>query len=467
MKAGHERTEQNVEHALGRYRPLLDDWEAFVAASCRPVAPVLWAHPDRITAEALHAQLVTAEAVPWSPGTFRWPVARPGRHWAHAAGLYFVQEEASQLPVRLLDVRRGQRVLDLCAAPGGKTARIALALEGTGTVVANDRKAGRQAATAATASRLGLTNVVITTRDGTTFEDAPLEEGGGFDRVLVDAPCTAEGNLSGRLRRKPVEAGYRRFITDVQRALLRRAVALCRPGGRVVYSTCTYAPEENEAVVDAVLRDGDVELAEVVVPGLSTSPAVASFGDARWQGGGLRLWPHRSGTGGFFAAALDKPGETRAPREPAHTDPNLRARWLPVAERHGWPTDLPLRTAGRSIWWTGTEVAPPPGAVTSAGLCLVRRPDSSLKVTTEAAMRLGRSATHQWVSLTAEQVIPYQSRQSVVLAPAQRERASGGQVIVRYGPHALGMGMLRDAVLESEFPKAWAWAPNAPPDDPR
>ena len=291
-----------------RYRELVSDGPAFMESLLTALPSVIWPQPERLDRAGLAALFeARSEPVAWTSDALRLEgVDRPGKHWGHWTGLYYVQEEASLLPARLLDAKPGERVLDLCAAPGSKTARIAFALENRGTIVANDRKATRHAATSASLARLGLANVTTTVADGSTLPDAI----GTWDCVLVDAPCTAEGNLGPRTR----ESGdYRTFIAGVQEALLRRALELCRPGGRVVYSTCTFAPEENEAVLDAALRAfEDVDVVEVEIDGLRTSPGI----DA-WRGRtfdprvrrALRLWPHESGTGGFFAALLHKAGD--------------------------------------------------------------------------------------------------------------------------------------------------------------
>lgn len=446
-----------------RYRALVSDGDALAESLRAPLPPVIWPQPERIDRDGLRALFETAPLpVGWSADALRLPgVERPGKHWAYRAGLYHVQEEASLLPVRMLDPRPGERVLDLCAAPGGKTARIAFALGNRGTVVANDRKTERHTATTAAVVRLGLTNVTLTAADGAALPDAA----GRWDAVLVDAPCTAEGNV-GRGRR---ETGrYRGFIAGVQRALLRRALELCRPGGRVVYSTCTLAPEENEAVIDAALREReDVDVEAVTIEGLRTSPGVDRFEGAVYDPRvtrAMRLWPHLSGTGGFFAALLRKAGDGRAEggepmrevAEPALASPRLRA----FAERYGVPEEA---FEGQRLFERGryARVVPDehrmPGwdAHVATGLVFCRRRERG-KIATGAALRYGRLATKQIVDLDLERVRAYQAREPIPLRPSDREHlAGGGYVIVRHGPHALGMALDRGDHLESEFPTAW------------
>lgn len=218
------------------------------------------------------------------------------------------QEEAALLPVKLLAPQSGELILDLCAAPGNKTAQIAIALNNCSTVITNDKHAGRLAPLHAATARLGLVNVTTTAIDGINF---PLEAG-PFDRILVDAPCSGEGTIrKGPGKHTEVPEKFRDWLRGTQRSLLRRAIDLCRPGGRIVYSTCTFAPEENEEIIDPVLNESrDIRL---ISPENSISGASPSI--IKWQGHNysdilsktIRLWPHKTDTGGFFAAIIEKP----------------------------------------------------------------------------------------------------------------------------------------------------------------
>ena len=216
---------------------------------------------------------------------------------------------------RLLDPRAGERVLDLCAAPGNKTAQIAVAMQNQGTVVANDARWARLAPVRRVLERLGILNVVATVEDGAIFPDGA----GRFDAVLADVPCSCDATV----RKSPKvvlrqDERRRPQVRGLQRAILRRAVDLCRPGGRVVYATCTFAPEENESVVHEVLEDLGATGADddpvlrvrpVEVPGLRLSPGLPAWQGQRFHPAlarSVRLWPHHNDTGGFYVAVLDK-----------------------------------------------------------------------------------------------------------------------------------------------------------------
>lgn len=238
------------------------------------------------------------EAVPtrWSPdgielrGTSdprQLPPYREGRLW--------VQDEASQLAAHLLGARPGERVLDLCAAPGGKCGHLAQLMGDRGRIVAVDVSPRRVRLLRAGMRRLGVRTVEARCLDASR----PLGLG-AFDRVLADVPCSG----LGALRRHP-ELKWRRRPEDIprfvslQRALLLQATRALAPGGTLLYATCTLLPEENEGVVDYLLGQ---------CPGLRLDDLSEHFPHWRplFEGGMLRLYPHRHGTDGFFAARLTK-----------------------------------------------------------------------------------------------------------------------------------------------------------------
>ncbi len=298
-----------------RYRSIIDDWEAFQQALERPLPAALWtnmlkASPGRL-ARLLPAEGIPLEPLPWRPGGFKLLVhdAKPGNHWGFLGGLYHVQEEVSLLPVLLLDPRPGDRVLDLCAAPGNKTAQIAVAMGNRGTVVANDRDYYRIRAIHHMMERLGILNTSTTLFDGANYPKGA----GLFDKILVDVPCTCEGTVrkSPELALDPT-GGLSRKMSGGQKALLRKAIQLCKPGGRIVYSSCTYAPEENEAVIDALLREVGrhvVRLVPARVEGFHTSEGLKAWDGETFDESlrlAMRIWPHQNDTGGFFVAVLEK-----------------------------------------------------------------------------------------------------------------------------------------------------------------
>ncbi len=295
-----------------RYRDIIDDWQAFADALARPLSPVVWTNTLRTTPERLRDWLgldgLAPEPLGWHPGAFRLPPGtKPGKSLAFLTGQYHVQEEVSLLPVTLLDPRGGERVLDLCAAPGNKTVQAAVKMGNRGTVIANDKSRQRLGVVRRNLERLGVTCAAVTVGDGRSLP----RSWGLFDRVLADVPCTCEGTT----RRNP-EVALRWQLSPLdqsvhQLALLEKAVEHTRPGGRIVYSTCTYAPEENEAVIDATLRRyaGELRLLPARIPGFRSAGGLTAWRDQRWDASlerTMRVFPHHNDSSGFFVAVLEK-----------------------------------------------------------------------------------------------------------------------------------------------------------------
>jgi 16S rRNA (cytosine967-C5)-methyltransferase len=213
-------------------------------------------------------------------------------------GRFTVQDEASQLVVALLDPKPGERVLDACAAPGGKATAIGERVGPGGQVLALDRHARRLDLVRSLARRLGLGWVRGVERDATR-PLADLAVPHAFDRVLVDAPCSGLGtlrrNADARWRVRPDDPAR---LAEIQLSILKNAAGVLRPGGVLVYSTCTLLPEENEEIVQAFLR----ETSEFwLCPAAETPSEARPVVDAE---GLLRCLPHRHDTDGFFAARL-------------------------------------------------------------------------------------------------------------------------------------------------------------------
>ena len=310
-----------LPHSIERYRELLPDWEAFVEALHRPLPTDLRRNPFKIGQERFEEELgregVTWEVLPGSPDCYRVSgLEGPGLTLAYHLGWYHPQGYTSTLPPLFLSPAPGSSVLDLCAAPGGKTSQLAAIMEGQGVLAANDINHRRLTILAANLERLAVPNALICSYRGENFPERFL-----FDHVLVDAPCTGQGTFrveEGNSWREDDEDALETMPT-LQERLLRKALCIVRPGGTVHYSTCSYAPEENEAVVSAVLEDG---LAEVVAadgdddaPG-TLSPLPARPGLTRWEdrefppdiAATLRFWPQDTASWGFYSALLRRTG---------------------------------------------------------------------------------------------------------------------------------------------------------------
>lgn len=245
------------------------------------------------------------ETFAWYPLGLRLDAGSPGKLLENLLGYIHIQEEVSMVPPLVLDPRPGETVLDLCASPGSKTTQISQMMENRGLVIANEPSLNRLAPLRSNCERLGCLNVAITRYDGRNFPRIP------FDRVLVDAPCSSEG----RERRGPgvlARSSCKRSmdLQVLQIGLLKNALRLTKPGGAVVYSTCTYAPEENELVVQAVLEETDeARLERISIPGLKECPGITEWNGRELKSelqSAARYYPHINDTGGFFVAKIIK-----------------------------------------------------------------------------------------------------------------------------------------------------------------
>lgn len=229
------------------------------------------------------------------------PQLRPGRHAYHHAGVFYVQEPSASVPAGLLGVRPGERVLDLCAAPGGKTSQLAAALRGEGLLVANEYVAARAGVLKSNLERMGVTNALVlnesTARVAAAFPAF-------FDKILVDAPCSGEGMF----RKESVAVTqYDQPLLDRCAALgaeiLENAAAMLAPGGILVYSTCTFAPGEDEGQIAAFLaRHPEFTLCDLSGCGFGQPGEANRAGNDPLQAEYCRrIWPCDGGEGHFMA----------------------------------------------------------------------------------------------------------------------------------------------------------------------
>jgi NOL1/NOP2/sun family putative RNA methylase len=244
--------------------------------------------------------------LPWSPAGFLvTDETRPGKHPYHAAGLYYLQDPHAQAVAEILAPQPGEKVLDLAAAPGGKTTHLASRMQNQGLLVANEIKTKRIGHLVSNLERWGARNVAILNE---TPERLAEVFGPFFDRVLVDAPCSGEGMF--RKDRAAIQGWSEEAILGCavrQNAILNYAARLVRPGGWLCYSTCTFATEEDEAVVTRFVENHPEF--EITAP-----PANVKLLNNHSPSKTVRLWPHHSSGEGHFIALLQRTGEIKGSR---------------------------------------------------------------------------------------------------------------------------------------------------------
>jgi len=248
--------------------------------------------------------------VPWCKEGFIFENEnRPAKSIAYQAGLFYIQEPSAMCPAEVLGVTPGQRVLDICAAPGGKSVQIAGKMRGKGTLISNDLSPTRCRALSKNLERAGVTNVIVLSSEPKKLaERFPLF----FDRILVDAPCSGEGMFR---RDEDLIKAYSKSKPEacvlMQKEILFFAAKMLSPGGQLVYSTCTFNPYENEEIISYFLEmNDDFELLPINHEALGISEGragwVASPFDLKNT---ARIWPHKATGEGHFIALLGKKDE--------------------------------------------------------------------------------------------------------------------------------------------------------------
>ena len=301
-----------VQTLAQKYASILPEPEAFLDFAQRPTRSVAWRNSLVVSRETLSEWFAEhcpeAEPLSWTVDGWRLPLGvKPGRWPIYLSGWIYVQDETSLLASTMLSAEPRERVLDLCAAPGGKAVRAAVMMNDQGTLIANEMSGGRLVSLRRAFERMQITCGTVSHGNALRY---PMQEE-SFDRVIADVPCTCEGtSRKQRIRNPESSAAFRSSINQTQKAILRRALQLCAVGGTVLYATCTYAPEENEMVIHAARNAADFEVVALPQPeGVNWSS-----GETYWQGhamrsdlsNSVRLWPHQNDSGGFFFACLRK-----------------------------------------------------------------------------------------------------------------------------------------------------------------
>ena len=246
--------------------------------------------------------------VPWAGNGYYYDAnLRPGKHAFHEMGIYYIQEPSAMSAAGLLDAKPGETVLDLCAAPGGKSTQIAASLQGKGLLVANEIHPARCKILSQNIERMGIGNALVTNEEpGALAAHFPVF----FDKILVDAPCSGEGMF-----RKNPDAMSEWSLDSVkmcanrQADILQKAAVMLKPGGRLVYSTCTFSPEEDEMSIAHFLKTHpDFEIERAASPFFD--PARPEWVNEDGDDFGLeytyRLWPHKLHGEGHYVAVLKK-----------------------------------------------------------------------------------------------------------------------------------------------------------------
>lgn len=288
-----------------------DQMEAFLASYERPLRPSLRVNRLKISSEAFrkaYGERFHLTPVTWEEAGFYYDEeTRPGRSALHEAGVFYIQEASAMIVGTVSGVRPGEKVLDLCAAPGGKSTHLAMKMQGQGILVSNEIMPARARILSRNIERMGVTNAVVTNEAPADLAD---HFPAFFDRIIVDAPCSGEGMFRKEEAAIPNWSPQNvALCAGRQREILEAADRMLKPGGTLVYSTCTFArPEDEENVAWFMSEHSNYEEEDL--------PALLGDRLDQWRlspgfdGRSLRVWPHKACGEGHFCARLRKSGGT-------------------------------------------------------------------------------------------------------------------------------------------------------------
>lgn len=447
-----------------RMRAMLgEEFDAYLASYEQKRQFGLRVNPLKVQAEDLRRKTsFHLQEIPWTrDGYFYKEEDMPARHPYYAAGLYYIQEPSAMTPASRLAVQPGDRVLDLCAAPGGKATALGAALKGEGVLVANDISNARAKALLRNLEVFGIPNLFVTNelpgKLAESFEDF-------FDKIMVDAPCSGEGMF----RKDPEvmktwDEERPEYFAKLQRDILKNAVKMLRPGGQMLYSTCTFSPQENEGSISWLLQEyPQMEL-------LSIEPYDGfSSGNPAWGDGNpelskcVRIWPHKMDGEGHFAALLQKkegiPAKDIRMSAPNRLDKKSRqilemffaqCQWKPQwdrieirAEKVYQVPQLPEKLAGIHFLRNG--------------LYLGDLKKDRFEPSQQLAMVLGKDSYAGVLSLKPEdERLNRYLRGETILVEEQETTSTKGWILVCVDDYALGWGKLVNQVLKNKYAAGW------------
>ena len=293
-----------------RYAQLVDDAPAFFEAMLTPLPKSFRVNTLKATAETVAPRFaeygIGIKQTAWYSDAFVSDNPALGSTLEHFLGAIYIQELTSMLPPLLIrsELQTAATVLDACAAPGSKTTQLSALMNNRGTIVANDVEYERIKPLKFNLERSGTLNAVVTNYDLRSFPQMSLEV------ALLDAPCTSEG-IFRKNPRQMLSWSPKRFAPSAhrQKQLILKTFDLLADGGTLIYSTCTFAPEENEAVIDYLLNERPAELEQVKIPNFRLMPGITTWQNQTFDervSMTARALPHHNDTGGFFLARIRK-----------------------------------------------------------------------------------------------------------------------------------------------------------------
>ena len=466
-------TEPNIlsclpEAFLCRMKEMLgNEYEAFLESYTRPRTFGLRLNTAKISAAEFEKIVpFPVTPIPWVKNAYFYPAdVRPSRCPLYQAGLYYLQEPSAMTPASCLPAEPGDVVLDLCAAPGGKATALGAALKGEGLLVANDISASRARALLRNLELFGVTNsLIVNETPARLLERFPAY----FGKILLDAPCSGEGMFrKEEALAKDWTPEKSRELSKIQRELILQAADMLRPGGLLLYSTCTFAPTEDEGVVSWLLeKRPDMKLLEIPQHS-GFSPGVPGWGNGMESlKRCVRLFPHKIDGEGHFMALLKKDGTGDNIRESVktRTDPATE-KWLRLffdeiglRTLGGKPFDFSrVETKGDKVYYLPPDSADFRGLVfLRNGLYLGDLKKNRFEPSQPFALALHKGDVEGTISLPVSdpRLERYLKGETLPIAPGEAAHGKGWHLLCVEG-WPLGFGKLINQTLKNKYPAGW------------
>ena len=466
-------TEPNIlsclpEAFLCRMKEMLgNEYEAFLESYTRPRTFGLRLNTAKISAAEFEKIVpFPVTPIPWVKNAYFYPAdVRPSRCPLYQAGLYYLQEPSAMTPASCLPAEPGDVVLDLCAAPGGKATALGSALKGEGLLVANDISASRARALLRNLELFGVTNsLIVNETPARLLERFPAY----FSKILLDAPCSGEGMFrKEEALAKDWTPEKSRELSKIQRELILQAADMLRPGGLLLYSTCTFAPTEDEGVVSWLLENRpDMKLLEIPQHS-GFSPGIPGWGNGMESlKQCVRLFPHKIDGEGHFMALLKKDGTGDNIRESVktRTDPATE-KWLRLffdeiglRTLGGKPFDFSrVETKGDKVYYLPPDSADFRGLVfLRNGLYLGDLKKNRFEPSQPFALALHKGDVEGTISLPVSdpRLERYLKGETLPIAPGEAAHGKGWHLLCVEG-WPLGFGKLVNQTLKNKYPAGW------------
>ncbi len=442
---------------------LQDEYEDFLKGYERTRHYGLRVNRTKLSAEKFERMsLYDLKKVPWIDNAFEYDESvSPAKHPYYFAGLYYLQEPSAMTPANLLPIEPGDRVLDLCAAPGGKATELGAKLNHTGLLVANDISNSRAKALLKNIELFGIPNVLVASEPP---EKLAGKFPGFFDKILIDAPCSGEGMFRknpGMM--KDWETYGPKHYSELQRSIVPHAIRMLKPGGMLLYSTCTFSPEENEGTVKFMLElDPDLEVVEIPnrYEGFAPGRPELIEGGTDDLKNCVRIWPHKMNGEGHFIALLHKKGETVSQTEKHKKEKPLPALLQEFMKDCSYPID------GNDIEIQEDRVYLMPEGIKGikglrflrSGLLLGTLTKDRFEPSQAFAMVLKKDQYKAVIDLPAmdHRVIRYLKGETIEVDDLPLKRQKGWQLVCVDG-FPLGWGKLVNGSLRNKYLPGWRW----------